>query len=79
MVHNHGESALAEKISDWEDNLPKLIKLAYLPSPGYIRLRLSYMEKDKNQLFENQYELLKSLVSEYIFSEDNIGLHAINI
>ena len=26
-----GESWLADMISDWEDNLPKHIKLAYLP------------------------------------------------
>jgi nicotinamide-nucleotide amidase len=35
------ESVLAEKIADWEDSLPNYIKLAYLPSPGFIRLRLS--------------------------------------
>ncbi len=36
-----GESALAERIEDWEDALPKHIKLAYLPSLGRMRLRLS--------------------------------------
>jgi nicotinamide-nucleotide amidase len=35
------ESMLAEKISDWEDALPSYIKLAYLPSPQGVRLRLS--------------------------------------
>jgi len=35
------ESMLAEKISDWEDALPEYIKLAYLPSPQGVRLRLS--------------------------------------
>lgn len=36
-----GESMLAEKIEDWENNLPAFIKLAYLPSFGTVRLRLS--------------------------------------
>lgn len=36
-----GESMLAEKIEDWETNLPSFVKLAYLPSFGTVRLRLS--------------------------------------
>ena len=36
-----GESDLANQISQWEDNLPKHIKLAYLPSLGRVRLRLT--------------------------------------
>ena len=35
------ESMLADRISDWEDALPKHIKLAYLPNPMSVRLRLS--------------------------------------
>lgn len=35
------ESELADKIKDWEDNLPKGVKLAYLPSAGMVKLRLS--------------------------------------
>ncbi len=36
-----GESVIAERILDWEKNLPDSIKLAYLPSLGMVRLRLS--------------------------------------
>jgi nicotinamide-nucleotide amidase len=35
-----GESVVAERIEDWENNL-ECIKLAYLPAPGRVRLRLS--------------------------------------
>lgn len=35
------ESELADRIADWEDQLPPEIKLAYLPSPGWVKLRLS--------------------------------------
>src|SRR5690606_8271661 len=34
LTYGMGESAIAEKIADWEDDLPPYIKLAYLPSPG---------------------------------------------
>ena len=41
LVYGIGESALAERIEAWEDALPKHIRLAYLPSLGKMRLRLS--------------------------------------
>ena len=41
LVYGIGESALAERIEGWEDALPSHIKLAYLPSLGKMRLRLS--------------------------------------
>ncbi|RZJ65325.1 MAG: CinA family nicotinamide mononucleotide deamidase-related protein [Flavobacterium sp.] len=50
MTYGMGESALADKISDWENSLPEFIKLAYLPSPGRVRLRLSARGKDKTIL-----------------------------
>jgi nicotinamide-nucleotide amidase len=47
LTYGMGESMLAEKIEDWENNLPDFIKLAYLPSPGRVRLRLSARGTDK--------------------------------
>lgn len=41
ITYGMGESMLAAKIEDWENNLPTFIKLAYLPSFGTVRLRLS--------------------------------------
>ncbi|QQS29708.1 MAG: competence/damage-inducible protein A [Sphingobacteriales bacterium] len=41
MCAGLGESIIAEKIKDIESNLPDHIKLAYLPSYGIVRLRLS--------------------------------------
>ncbi len=43
-----GESFLSEKIKDYEKNLPENIKLAYLPSSGMVRLRLSTSGFDKD-------------------------------
>lgn len=53
LTYGLGESALAERIELWEDQLPKFIKLAYLPSPGRVRLRLSAKAMDK-QLVETE-------------------------
>jgi len=52
MTYGQGESTIAEKIADFENNLPAHIKLAYLPSFGRVRLRLSGKSNDKAQLEE---------------------------
>ena len=41
LTYGLGESVIAERIENWENNLPESIKLAYLPSIGRVRLRLS--------------------------------------
>ena len=41
MTYGLGESVIAKRIEKWEEGLPKDIKLAYLPSLGRVRLRLS--------------------------------------
>jgi nicotinamide-nucleotide amidase len=74
LVCGIGESFLAEKIKDWENNLPENIKLAYLPQPGIIRLRLS-ITGSKNDNIESyvlsEVEKLKKIIPEYIFGYDD--------
>jgi len=41
LTYGLGESTLAQRIEDWENALPETIKLAYLPSLGSVRIRLS--------------------------------------
>ncbi len=53
MTYGEGESRIAERIEHWENNLPSFIKLAYLPSPGKVRLRLTARGIDKG-LLENK-------------------------
>lgn len=50
LTYGVGESLLAERIEEWEDNLPEFIKLAYLPSPGRVRLRMSARGTDEEIL-----------------------------
>ena len=63
------ESILAEKLSDWEKNLPKNIKLAYLPSLGIVRIRLSGKDNNRNLLvdsIETQTKSLKKIIGDVI-------------
>ncbi|WP_310557177.1 CinA family nicotinamide mononucleotide deamidase-related protein [Flavobacterium sp.] len=75
LTYGVGESLLAERIENWEDNLPEMIKLAYLPSPGRVRLRLTARGKEE-ELLQNelkiQIEKLQPLISDCLvgFEED---------
>ena len=61
MTYGQGESLVAERIENWENNLPEFIKLAYLPSPGRVRLRLSARGTDKEFLEQKIEENVLSL------------------
>ncbi|MBC7606530.1 MAG: CinA family nicotinamide mononucleotide deamidase-related protein [Burkholderiales bacterium] len=50
LTYGEGESRIAERIEAWENRLPAFIKLAYLPHPGKVRLRLSARGTDKEVL-----------------------------
>jgi len=74
MVQGVGESVLAEMLQDWETNLPSIVKLAYLPSPGVVRLRLSLVGEDEAELktiIEDQLKSLKLILGERIFAFDD--------
>ncbi|OYU67595.1 MAG: competence/damage-inducible protein A [Cytophagaceae bacterium BCCC1] len=69
-----GESFLAERIENWEDSLPEHIKLAYLPSFGEVKLRLTGMGENRSKVEEQiQLEVKKliPLIEEHIFSFEN--------
>ncbi len=77
LTQGIGESHLSEIIADWEDSLTSLnIKLAYLPSPGMVRLRLSTTGSDETLLrnnVEKKIEELKTIISEYIYGYEIYG------
>lgn len=52
------ESMLAERIAPWEEALPKDIKLAYLPAPNVVRLRLSAYDVQDEQATRQQIDAL---------------------
>ena len=67
------ESMLAERIAEWEDALPEGVKLAYLPSPNIVRLRLSTYDsedgvaarKSIDQLFNQLYKIIPDNIVGY--------------
>lgn len=81
LTYGLGESAIAERIEEFEDNLPSFIKLAYLPSLGRVRLRLSGKSTEKLMLeaeMEKQVSLLKPLVEDiFVGFEENLSLEAL--
>jgi nicotinamide-nucleotide amidase len=80
LTHGAGESFLAEIIEDWEDQLPQHIRLAYLPQPGMVRLRLTATGDNKpalEQALKNQIDALHSLIPDLIFGYDTETLESI--
>lgn len=77
LTQGLGESFLADKIEKWEDALvEKNIKLAYLPQPGIVRLRLSTFGDNMETLkadIETAIEKLKKIIPEYIYGYENYG------
>ena len=81
LTYGIGESALADRIEAWDDNLPSFIKLAYLPNLGKVRLRLSAKAMDKNIVeteMEQQIQLLLPQIEDvFVGFEDDLSLEAI--
>ncbi len=80
LITGIGESHLAERISDWEISLPNEINVAYLPSPGLIRLRLGMNgvnELEIKQKVLKEAEKLNKLIPELIFGENDQTLEQI--
>jgi len=76
VVQNYAESDLAEKLKFWENELPANIKLAYLPKPGIIRLRLTARGEDKTALeisLDSQERKLRSILGNDILVEGDIA------
>ena len=68
------ESALAMQLVDFENNLPDSFSLAYLPSFGLIRLRLSTRGAHKQAAFELHYNQLKTIVSSHLIADSELRI-----
>ena len=77
---NITESGLSDLLEDYERQLPTECKLAYLPKPGVIRLRLTAKGDNKEKLqtiLDEQFSKLKQLTSEYAFTDEDIELEEV--
>ena len=74
VTYGLGESAIAEKIEDWENNLPTFIKLAYLPNLGKVRLRLTAKGQNQEVLVkavDAEMEKLHPLIGDIIYGVED--------
>ena len=69
------EAILAEKLANWENGLPEEIRLAYLPSPGFIRLRLSSYDATDDLLktLDRKVVELKSIIPDNFINDQNLN------
>lgn len=71
------ESILAERIAAWEERLPKYLKLAYLPAPNIVRLRLSAYEvegKSVMEEIERRFAQLQEIIPDNIVGYETATL-----
>lgn len=77
LVSGITESALATQLEDFEAQLPDNFSLAYLPSYGLIRLRLSAWGKENLSIMEIQKQRLKEALNEILVAESDEPLEAL--
>ena len=74
LTHGIGESFLADIIEDWENQLRENgLDMAYLPSPGLVKLRVTSTAGNK-KLVDEFCDKLYQLIPQYIFGEGKITL-----
>jgi nicotinamide-nucleotide amidase len=81
LTQGIGESMLADRIASWEDSLAtENIKLAYLPSPALVRLRMSIAGTDREALqsaIDRKLNELLPLISKFVYGYDEETLELV--
>jgi nicotinamide-nucleotide amidase len=80
MTYGQPEAKLAEILTGFEEQLPREVKLAYLPASGIIKLRLTATGKEKKELekiVEIQVKELYKTIPDLIFAEDEETLEMV--
>jgi len=80
LTQGMGESFMAEVLKDWENGLPENIRLAWLPQPGIVRLRLTATGPDQAVIqreVEKEIQELQRLIPDLIFGFDEDTLEVI--
>ena len=79
LTAGEGESILAETLSEWEDRLPQNLKLAYLPSLGQVRLRITGTSDDEqtlNAVLDQKAAELNAILGNIVYSAGSDQLEA---
>ncbi|WP_424494565.1 competence/damage-inducible protein A [Salinimicrobium sp. GXAS 041] len=81
LTKGMGESAIANKLADWEEELPAFLKFAYLPDLGTVRLRLSAKGENEEKLksaveqeFEKLYDILGDIIADEQEEDEKIAV-----
>ncbi|MEA1888094.1 MAG: competence/damage-inducible protein A [Bacteroidota bacterium] len=77
MTFGTFEAHLAEILEDFEKELPERVSLAYLPTSGIIKLRLTVRGEDPDEIdrvLSEQIDKLYDIIPEYIYGLDGISL-----
>jgi len=76
LTQGIGESFLAEKMADWENRLrADGLGLAYLPSPGSVKLRLtSYIGEKEAPMIEGYLQELRTAIPQFVYGEGETTL-----
>lgn len=72
LVYGIIESKIAEILDEWERTLPANLHLAYLPVPGYVKLRLDGIDKDGvriNALLDENAAKIKAILGDAVFAD----------
>jgi nicotinamide-nucleotide amidase len=74
-----GESFLAERIKEFEDTLPRNISLAYLPSYGMVKLRLTGKSAHPGMEaeVEAEFDMLKQQLTDVLVVDDDKTLQQV--
>jgi nicotinamide-nucleotide amidase len=76
LTQGIGESFLAEIIYNWENSIRSInLGLAYLPSPGLVKLRItSYRGEEDKKTIDAYFDELKNLIPEALYGFENDSL-----
>lgn len=80
MTQGVPESVLSDRIEVWENALPKMVKLAYLPRPGLVRLRLTAIGKEESELkviLEEEIRKLLQIIEKDVYSLEDKSLEEV--
>lgn len=80
MTFGTFEAHLAEILENFEEEMPESVRLAYLPTSGIIKLRLTGRGDDEEEidmLLSGQIKKLYNIIPEYIYGLDGITLEEV--
>lgn len=80
ITAGQGESLIAERLLEFESSLPADIRLAYLPSYGMVKLRLTSTGENKEMvesLIQPYFEKMQLLLDDYLVANEDVGLEVV--